>query len=370
MPVDGKSNWAKTRITELLEIPYPILQGPFGRGGSTPLLVATVSNAGGLGGFGANELSPDELIKVVSEIRALTDKPFNMNLWVSTFDEGGDKLDATAHRPLIELLTPFYRELEIDPLAFADTKQNSARNFNEQVDALIAAKPAVFSFVFGIPSDEILRRCRNEGIITAGAASTVDEAMLLEEAGVDIVIASGFEAGGHHSAFLRPAEESQIGTFALVPQIADAVKIPVVAAGGIADGRGVAAALTLGADAAQIGTAFLACDESGASDAHRQLLFKENARTTGLSRAFTGRLARGMQNKFANQMKSHENDFAPYPAHSWIIAPLRAAALAQGRLDLVGLWAGQAAPLVRYHKVDELFASLVREANEIFERRE
>ncbi|MDR3612203.1 MAG: nitronate monooxygenase [Candidatus Obscuribacterales bacterium] len=369
MPVDGKNNWAKTRITELLKIQYPIFQGPFGRGGSTPLLAATVSNAGGLGGYGGNDLSPEELTSVISEIRALTDKPFNINLWVSTFDEGGERLDASKHRPLIELLTPYYRELGVEPAVFADSTPYAPRNFEEQVDALIEAKPAVFSFVFGVPSDEILRRCRSEGILTAGAASTVDEAKLLEEAGVDIVVASGFEAGGHHSAFLRSEEESQIGTFALVPQIADAVKVPVVAAGGIADGRGIAAALTLGADAAQIGTAFLACDESGATDAHRQLLFKENARTTVLTRAFTGRLARGVHNKFASEMKRHEKEFAPYPAHNWIIAPLRAAALAQGRLDLVGLWAGQAARLSRHHKTDELFAALVQDTNKIYENR-
>lgn len=160
-----------------------------------------------------------------------------------------------------------------------------------------------------------------------------------------------------------------MGTFALVPQVADKVKIPVIAAGGIVDGRGIAAAMTLGADAVQIGTAFLACDESGASDLHRKLLFREEAQNTGLSRAFTGRLARGIYHRFASEMKVHEPLFAKYPAQSWIVAPLRAAALAQGRHDLVALWAGQGAPLCRHHKAGELFTSLVRETEELLKSR-
>lgn len=360
-----KANWFKTKLADCVGIQYPIFQGPFGRGGSTPKLVAAVSNAGGLGGYGANEIAPGEIGKVVSDIRALTDKPFNMNLWVSTYDEGGNKLDANMHHKLNAILTPFYAELGLEPPQYKE-QERSARNFQDQVEALLEAKPPVFSFVFGIPSDEILRRCRKLGVITAGAASTVEEAKLLEEAGVNVVVANGYEAGGHHSAFLQSTDDSQIGTFALVPQISDAVKMPVVAAGGIADGRGVAAALTLGADGVQIGTAFLACEESGASAAHRKLLFDDAAKTTTLSRAYTGRLARGVQNKFASAMKSHQGEIAPYPAQSWLIAPLREAALAQGRLDLVGLWAGQAAPLIRHHKADDLFAALIEETSTIF----
>ncbi len=202
-----------------------------------------------------------------------------------------------------------------------------------------------------------------------GGASTVDEAVAMEAGGVDMVVASGFEAGGHRPSFLRSAADSLMGTFALVPQIVDQVRIPVIAAGGIADGRGIAAALTLGADAVQIGTAFLACDESGANPLHRKLLFQEDAKHTGLSRAYTGRLARGIQRRFTDEMRAHEPLFAGYPAHSWIVAPLRAAALAHGRTDLVALWAGQAAPLVRYHKAGELFAALVRETEELVSSR-
>jgi nitronate monooxygenase len=360
------SKWTETEITRRLNIPYPIIQGPFGRGGSSPLLAATVSNAGGLGSYGANDLAPEDITKVAAEMRQLTDKPFGMNLWVSTFDPGGDTLEQAAYERVMVLLAPYYEELGVKPPPAPTAK---APNFDDQVAALLEASPAVFSFVFGIPSPEILWACRQKGIITAGGASTVDEGVAMESAGVDLVVASGFEAGGHRPSFLKPADESLMGTFALVPQIADKVRVPVIAAGGIADGRGIVAALTLGADAVQIGTAFLACDESGASPLHRKLLFGDDAKYTGLSQAYTGRLARGVYNRFAKEMKVHEAQFAKYPAHSWIVAPLRAAALAQGRGDLIALWAGQAAPLIRHHKANELFAALVRETAELLDAR-
>ena len=357
--------WTETDITRRLKIRYPIILGPLGRGNSTAALVAGVSNAGGLGSFGANELAPEDIVKTATEIRKLTDKPFNLNLWVSTFDAGGESLDKATYDRVCEILKPFYKELNVEPPAFTESLAGKPRNFDDQVAALIEAKPDVFSFVFGIPSDDTLKECRKKGIITVGAATNVTEALALEEAGVDLIAASGFEAGGHRPSFLKAADESLIGTFALVPQIVNKVKVPVIAAGGIADGRGVAAALVLGASAAQIGTAFLACDESGASDFHRELLFREIAGNTALTKAFTGRTARGIFNRFASEMKEKESTFALYPAHTWIVAPLRAAALAQGRADLVGLWAGQAAPLVRYHKVAELFSALVRETSEV-----
>jgi nitronate monooxygenase len=361
------SKWANTDVTRNLGIAYPIVQGPFGRGGSTPLLAATVSNLGGLGSFGANELAPEDMLKVAADIRKLTDKPFGMNLWVSTFDAGGDSLDQETYDRVVELLAPYYRELGVNP---PPIPSGTVRHFDDQVAALIEAAPAVFSFVFGIPSPEILRTCRGKGIVTVGGASTVDEAVALEEAGVDMVVASGLEAGGHRTSFLKPYDPATLmGTFSLVPQVSDRVKMPVIAAGGITDGRGIAAALTLGADAVQIGTAFFACEESGATKLHRDLLFRSEARHTGLSRSFTGRYARGIYNRFAQEMKAHEPLLAAYPAQSWMVAPLRAAALAQGRTDLIALWAGQSASLVQHRKADELFASLIKETDEILESR-
>ena len=360
------SNWTETEFTRRLNLRYPMIQGPFGRGASTALLTATVSSAGGLGSYGSNDQDPGQIIKTAAEIRKLTDKPFGMNLWVSTYDPGGEKVTRETYEQVTRLLEPYYKELKMEVPPIPSSKP---QNFEEQFAALLEASPAVFSFVFGIPTQEILRKCREKGILTVGAASTVDEAIACEEAGVDCVAASGFEAGGHRPSFLKPTEESLMGTFALVPQIADNVKIPVIAAGGIADGRGIVAAFTLGADAVQVGTAFLACDESGISDLHRKLLFQKEAWNTGLSRAYTGRLARGIYHRFAAEMKAHEPLLAKYPAQSWILLPLRAAALAQGRHDLVALWSGQAAPLCRYHKANELFAALVNETDHLLKHR-
>ncbi len=359
------SKWTRTAITELLQIPYPIVLGPFGRGGSSAELAAKVSNAGGLGSFGCNDLEPADITKTAADIRSLTDKPFNLNLWVSTFDEGGDRLERPTYDRVIALLKPYYDELDVEPPSFADLQSSKPKNFSEQVEAVIESRPHVFSFVFGVPNDSILRRCRAQGIVTAGAATSVDEAKVLEEAGVDIIIASGFEAGGHRPSFLKSSAESLIGTIALVPQIVDRVKKPVIAAGGIADGRGVAAALVLGAGAAVIGTAFLACDESGASDLHRKLLFQKDAQETALMKAFTGRMARGIFNRFARELQASEAQFAKYPAHNWMAAPLRTAAMTKNRADFLNLWSGQSAPLIRYHKADELFAALVKETDEL-----
>jgi nitronate monooxygenase len=219
----------------------------------------------------------------------------------------------------------------------------------------------VFSFVFGVPSADVLERCRRAGITTLGAATTAAEAKLLGDAGVDMIVATGFEAGGHRVSFLREPEECLTGTLALIPQVADAVKVPVIAAGGMADGRGIAAALTAGAAAAQIGTAFLACDESSASPLHRAKLFSADAQRTTLTRAFTGRLARSIHNDFIDAMRGRENIFAAYPVQAWLTAQLKAAALAAGRSDVISLWSGQAAPLLRHHRAGELLRFLVED---------
>jgi nitronate monooxygenase len=228
------TSWTRTSLTTRLGIEYPIIQGPLG-GLSSQRLTATVSNFGGLGSFGAHGLGPDEIRKVIREIRSLTSKPFAINLWVSMEDVGAFTSDESAfHRSLSHLskhiedvqgVLPSYTPY--DPIRFED-----------QVRVLLEEKIPVFSFIYGIPPKEILDECRHSGIAIIGTATTVDEAIALEEAGVDVVAASGFEAGGHRGSFLRPSEESLTGTISLVPQVVDAVKLPVVAAGGIADARG------------------------------------------------------------------------------------------------------------------------------------
>jgi nitronate monooxygenase len=184
----------------------------------------------------------------------------------------------------------------------------------------------------------------------------------LADAGVDMIVATGFEAGGHRVSFLREPEDCLTGTLSLVPQVVDTVKLPVIAAGGMADGRGIAAALRLGAAAAQIGTAFLACEESNAHPLHREKLFSPDAARTSLTRAFSGRLARSVHNEFIEAMRGKEHLFAPYPVQNWLNAQFRAAALAAGRTDIVSLWSGQAAPLLQHHRARELFGFLVRDS--------
>jgi nitronate monooxygenase len=355
--------WYQTRVSGILGIQYPILQGPFGGNLSSVRLVSTVSNAGGLGGYGAYTLTPQEIVDLNQQIRAATDKPYNINLWVSDTDAAAGGVSAGQFKKAVELFKPYFDELNIDlpgkPAPFTS-------NFENQVEAVLHQRPPVFSFVFGIPSADILERCHRLGIVTAGAATTPDEAIALESAGVDMIIASGFEAGGHRPSFLQPAETSITGTFVLLQLIREKVRIPVVAAGGIATGKGVAAALALGAEAAQIGTAFLATEESNASAIHRQMLFSEAAKDTTLTRAFTGRLGRGIAGRIAKDLVHKEDDFLPFPLQKQFMAPLSKAAREQEKWDMILFWGGQIAPALRHTKAADLMKSVVEDATAYF----
>src|SRR6185437_1960594 len=251
--------WSQTRVSELLKLKYPIIQGPLG-GFSSQRLTAAVSNFGGLGSFGAHGLDPGAIEDVIAEIRSLTAKPFAMNLCVSMEDAGARTSDADAFGRALSHLAPHINAVGGTLPAFAPYKP---LRFEDQARVILDANVPAFSFIFGIPPKEIMDEARRKGIVMLGAATTPDEAIALEQAGADIVVASGFEAGGHRGSFLRPAGDSLTGTFSLVPQAVDAVEIPVVAAGGIADARGIVAAFTLGAEGVQMGTIFLACEESG-----------------------------------------------------------------------------------------------------------
>jgi nitronate monooxygenase len=357
--------WYKTKATEILGIDYPIMQGPFGGGLSTVELVATVSNAGGLGGYGAYTLSAQEIYEVDKKIKAATNKPYNLNLWVSDTDSPDGSVSDEHFEAAKLLFEPYFDELGI-PLPEKPATFRS--RFENQVQVILDARPKVFSFMFGIPPADILEQCRRLGIKTIGAATTLDEAIALEAAGVDLIIASGFEAGGHRPSFLTSSEQSVHGTFVLVQLIREKTKIPVIAAGGIADGRGVAAALTLGASAAQVGTAFLATDESGALPIHREMLFSDAARHTTLSRAFTGRLGRGISSRIARDLAGQEKNFLPFPLQTTFMSSLRKAALEQQKLDMILFWGGQIAPLLKHRKAQDLMKSLLEDTNNIFNR--
>ncbi|MFJ9826373.1 NAD(P)H-dependent flavin oxidoreductase [Streptomyces sp. NPDC101160] len=337
------------RLGELLSLELPIVQGPFGGGLSSVELTVAVSEGGGLGSYGAHVLAPDGITALVARLKAATDRPFAVNLWVPQEGEPGPDTDPAALGRHLDRIRPYYDELGVTAPSTAGLASVLAAHpdFDAQLDALIAAAPPVVSLVMGLPPARLVTAARRQGIVLIGTATTVAEAVALEAAGVDVVVASGSDAGGHRGAFLRPVRESLVGTFSLVPQVADAVAVPVVAAGGIADGRGVAAALALGADAVQIGTGFLATRESGASPVHRRALGTPEARTTVLTRVFSGRTARGIPNRFVRDMTAHEEHVPPYPLQNALMQPIRRAAAAQDRPEYVNLWAGQAAGLSR-----------------------
>jgi nitronate monooxygenase len=353
--------WNKTRITASLGIEYPIIQGPLG-GLSTQRLTATVSNFGGLGSFGAHGWTPAAIKDVIAEIRTLTAKPFAMNLWVSMEDEGAHTSGSEAFARSLSFLSGHIQALGGALPAFTPYVPIK---FEDQARVLLDAKVPAFSFIYGIPPKEILDECRAQGILTIGAATTADEAIVLEQAGVDVIAASGFEAGGHRGSFLRPAEESLTGTFSLVPQVVDAVSVPVVAAGGIADARGMVAAFALGAEGVQIGSAFLACEESGASLHHRKALLSGNTLRTGLTRGFTGRLARGIHNQLLEELNRQGVEILPYPLQRGLVRNLAIPAEKAAKTELLPLWAGQSASLCRHTDAKELLQSLVSEVSSI-----
>ncbi len=355
--------WNKTKVTELLGIAYPILQGPFGGSLSSVELVSIVSNAGGLGGYGAYTLTPQEIVEVNQKLKAAINKPFNINLWVSDTDAVEGTVTNEQFKIAQTLFKPYFDELKIT-LPEKPTPFKSL--FENQVEAILHQKPPVFSFMFGIPSADILEQCHRLGIVTAGTATTLDEAIALEVAGVDLIIASGFEAGGHRPSFLASAELSTTGTFVLLQLIKEKVKTPVVAAGGIANGKGVAAALALGADAVQIGTAFLACDESNATAIHKQMLFSDAAKYTTLSRAFSGRLGRGINSRIATDLMDKDKGFLPFPLQAQFMSHLRKAAIEQEKWDMIIFWGGQIAPILKHTKASELMNSILEETTAYF----
>ncbi|AMQ01549.1 2-nitropropane dioxygenase [Pedobacter cryoconitis] len=354
--------WHKTKISELFGIKYPILSGPMGGGFSTPELLAAVSNAGGLGSFGAYTLDPDQILAAAQLIKTKTDKPYNINLWVSDVDASLIDYSATQIEEVKQLFKPYFDELSI-PLPDLDV--NIPSRFLHQIEAIFEIKPAVFSFIFGIPPKEILDECRRMGIKTVGAATTIDEALVLEAAKVDAIVAAGFEAGGHRPSFLCPAQDSLTGTFTLIQQLKASVKTPVIAAGGIADAKGIAAALTLGADAVQLGTVFLATDESNATPVHKAKLFSEESNYTVLSKSLTGRMGRLIRNRISDEIKQ-ETEVLPFPLQSRLIGQLKIAALAQGKTELVNFWSGQNTVTLKHTKASDLMQALLTETSKLY----
>lgn len=322
-------------IQQLLGIELPILQAPMAGAQGSALAIA-VSNAGGLGALPCAMLSLDAIRQELTAIKAQTDKPFNVNFFCHT----PPVPDAAREATWRSALAPYYQEYDIDPISIP---AGAGRNpFSAAAAELLAEfAPPVVSFHFGLPTPELVARVKAWGAKVLSSATTVAEARWLEAQGVDAVIAQGAEAGGHRGIFLSADLTTQVGTLALVPQIVQAVQVPVIAAGGIADARGVTAALALGAAGVQVGTAYLLCPEATTSAIHRAALQSEAARHTALTNLFTGRPARGIVNRLMRELGPISSAPPAFPLATAALAPLRAQAESQGSGDFSPLWSGQ-----------------------------
>ncbi|NML47747.1 nitronate monooxygenase [Ramlibacter sp. G-1-2-2] len=322
-------------LENLLGIELPIIQAPMA-GVQGSALAAAVSGAGGLGSLPCAMLGPDAIRSEIAAIRAATDRPFNVNFFTHTEAAPDAAVDAAWR----EALQPYYRELEIPE---GPTASGPGRTpFNAAAaEVLEALRPPVVSFHFGLPAPELLQRVRAWGAKVLACATTVQEAVWLAERGVDAIVAQGWEAGGHRGIFLGDDLGAQLGTFALVPQVVRAVRVPVIAAGGIADAAGVAAARALGAAGAQVGTAYLLCPEATTSSVHRAALKNTLAPATAVTNVFTGRPARGIVNRVIRELGPLSPKAPPFPRATPALAPLRAAAEKRGSGDFSPLWSGQ-----------------------------
>lgn len=347
--------WPDRRFTDLLEIEHPIVLGPMA-GAVDHELAAEVAEAGGLGSIPCAMLDLDQIRDQVARYRARTQRPLNLNFFCHKPPELNNAREAAWR----ERLAPYYREMKIDPAAPVPNSNRRAFD-NDICDLVLELKPEVASFHFGLPEPAVFERVRRAGIVTFSSATTVAEARWLEERGVDAVIAQGNEAGGHRGIFLGDDIATQPGTFALVPQVADAVKIPVIAAGAVTDARGIAAAFVLGAAAVQIGTAFLFCPESKISAPYRAALKSARDDGTALTNLMTGRPARGLMNRLMRDL-GPISDVPAFPLSAGAIAPLRAKAEASGSGDFTPLWSGQAAALGVEMPARSLLATLASDA--------
>jgi nitronate monooxygenase len=335
-----------------LGIAHPIILAPMAGGAGTPQLVAAVSNAGGLGSWGGAYSTPQQILDAAKQIRALTGKPFAINLFAGGY-EPERRVDPA---PMLEILSRVHDELKLPPPVLPPNPQSP---FADQLAAVIEARPAVFSFTFGIPDQDALARLRKAGIRTSGTATTVDEGKALEAAGIESIVAQGEEAGAHRGTFLASFNASMTPLRALMRGLRDVVKTPVVASGGLMDGQDIAEMLKLGAVAAQLGTAFLPCPECGAPQAYKDAVLNAKADTTTVTRAFSGRPARGLRNAFIDAVP--ESAILPFGQQNDLTRPMRGEAGKKGVADYLSLWAGRGVTRARQMPAAELVKALVAE---------
>ena len=339
-------------LRDLFGIDLPVIQAPMA-GVQLGALAAAVSGAGGLGSLPCAMLTPESIAKELQLIRSRTDRPLNVNF----FCHVNPAADAAREARWREALAPYYKEFGVDPASIA-SGPGRAPFSAEAADALEPFKPEVVSFHFGLPERRLLDRVKAWGSRVISSATTVEEAVWLEAHGADAVIAQGFEAGGHRGMFLTEDLTTQLATFPLVAQVVKAVRVPVIATGGIADARGVRAAMALGAAGVQVGTSFLLCDEATTSKVHRAALKSEAARHTALTNLFTGRPARGIVNRIIREVGPISGAAPAFPLATGAMAPLRAKAEAAGTGDFSPLWSGQDATGCREGPAAEVLRAL------------
>jgi nitronate monooxygenase len=352
--------WPRTDFLELLGIVHPIVQAPMS-GFTPPALVTAVCNAGGLGSIGSVGQPPDVVREQVAAVRQATNRPFNLNFFVHRSPQTRPEATARVRRRL----APYFDEYGLGPVP--EPNEPFSTFDAEQLDLVLELRPRVVSFHFGLPETAAVRRLKAAGCIILSSATTVAEARSLEADGADVIIAQGYEAGGHRGSFSGSAGAGMVGTMALVPQIVDAVHVPVIAAGGIADGRGIAAAFALGASGVQMGTAFLGCPEATVSPFYRARLRAAADDGTELTRVFTGRPARAMRNRFVTEMADTEP--LDFPLQASLLGPLWRLPNEEARAAFMPVWAGQAAPLVRELPASQLIEQLVAEAQPIIRQK-
>ncbi|MDQ6598346.1 nitronate monooxygenase [Bacillus salipaludis] len=351
-------------LTNQLGIQYPIIQAPMAGGPTTSKLVAAVSNEGGLGTIGAGYLSPSQIRQQIQEVKQLTEKNFGINLFVPSNYQQDEQKIMTAK----ELLQPIEQELKVDSTVKIPTYEQDLETFHEQIQVVVEEQVPVCSFTFGVPSQEIIDHLKKNSIIVIGTATTVQEAILNEQAGMDMVVLQGSEAGGHRGTFENNAEQGLIGLMSLIPQAADQINLPIIAAGGIMDARGAIAAKCLGAQAVQMGTAFLVCEESGASQVHKETIIKASEDQVVLTKAFSGKMARGVNNRFIETMKINEHILPPYPIQNELTKGIRKASSTSRNPEFMSLWAGQSPRLAKASTVQELINQLIKDT-EVLKKR-
>lgn len=327
-------SWENNRIAKWLNIKFPLFQAPMAGGATTPELVAAVANAGGLGSLGAGYMTPDEIKKAIQEIRKLTDQPFSVNLFVCENSYASAEQIEKARLAV----QASCRELNFN---IDHIHPPYAPLFTEQMEVLLAENVPVFTFTFGVPAYNWIENFKKQGILLIGTATTLAEAKYLQDQRVDAIVAQGSEAGGHRGTFQGKAEDALINTDKLIQLLATDIRIPIIAAGGIMNAEGIITSLSAGAAAIQMGTAFLACHESGIHPEYKKILLNSHATNTTLTRAFSGKLARGINNKFIMRMKAYENDILDYPIQNSLTAAMRKEAAKQNCPDFMAMWAGQ-----------------------------